>query len=297
MLLPEKAKIIEVGPRDGFQNLEEFIPTDVKLEVVDRMVSAGFTKIQVTSFVHPKAIPQMKDAKEVAKAAVEKYKDVEFVALVPNFHGAKAAYEAGIGEVSCVISASEAHNKANIRRTVEESLQELEKIRSEFKTLKIKLDIATAFGCPFDGKVPVENVIEMMDRAYGMGIDGVCLCDTIGVANPAQVDEMLKAVKAAYPDKEIGLHMHDTRGMALANIVVALQNGFNLFEAAAGGLGGCPFAPGAAGNVASEDLVNMLEEMGVSTGVDLEKTVGVARLVKEKIKPELTGHMVNVCNC
>lgn len=297
MLLPKKAKIVEVGPRDGFQNLEEFIPTEVKLEVVDSMVEAGFKKIQVTSFVHPKAIPQMKDAADVAKTVVGKYKDVEFVALVPNFHGAKAAFEAGIGEVSCVISASESHNKANVKRTIDESFEGLEKIRNEFKTLKIKLDIATAFGCPFEGKVPVENVLVMMERAYGMGIDSVCLCDTIGVANPAQVEEVLKAVKAVYPDKEIGLHMHDTRGMGLANIVVALQNGFNLFESAAGGLGGCPFAPGAAGNISSEDLVNMLEEMGVSTGVDLEKSVSVARLIREKIKPELTGHMVNVCKC
>jgi hydroxymethylglutaryl-CoA lyase len=196
-----------------------------------------------------------------------------------------------------VISASESHNKANIKRTIDESFEGLEKIRNEFKTLKIKLDIATAFGCPFEGKVPIENVLAMMERAYKMEIDGVCLCDTIGVANPVQVEEVLKAVREKYPDKEIGLHMHDTRGMGLANIVVALQNGLNLFESAAGGLGGCPFAPGAAGNIASEDLVNMLEEMGISTGIDLDKLVGVARLIREKIKPELTGHMVNVRNC
>lgn len=295
MNLPERVNIIEVGPRDGFQNIETFIPTEVKLEVVDALVMAGFKKIQVTSFVHPKAIPQMRDAVDVAKTVVDKYRDVDFTALVPNLHGAKAAWEAGIREISCVISVSESHNKANIRRTVDESFEEMQKIRNEFKTMEIRLDAATAFGCPFEGEVAVVKVLEMMKRAYDMGIDGVCLCDTIGVANPKQVEEVLKAVKEAYPDKSVGMHMHDTRGMGLANLLVAIENGFDTFETAIGGLGGCPFAPGAAGNLASEDLVNMMESMGIDTGINLEKLMVAANLIKKRIKPELSSHMANIC--
>lgn len=295
MNLPQSVQIIEVGPRDGFQNIETFIPTSVKLEVIDTLVSAGFKKIQTTSFVHPKAIPQMRDAAEIARKVTETYKDVAFSALVPNFHGAKAAREAGIREISCVISASESHNKANIRRTVDESFQELEKIREAFGELTIKLDVATAFGCPFEKEVPVGQVTTMMERAYALGVDQVFLCDTIGVANPAQMERVLTAVGKAYPDKAVGLHLHDTRGMGLANALVAVQNGFTLFETAVGGLGGCPFAPGAAGNTASEDLVNMMETMGVATGIDLERLINAANLVKKTIKPELTSHMANVC--
>lgn len=295
MNLPNKVEIIEVGPRDGFQNIPTFIPTNTKLRIIDTLVNSGFKKIQVTSFVHPKAIPQMKDSKEVAETVVEKYPEVTFTALVPNLYGAKSAYDSGIREISCVISASETHNKENINRSINESFEELAKIRSELNDVKIKLDIATAFGCPFEGEIPIQKISDMIDIAYKIGVDYVYLADTIGVANPKQVESVLEHLNKSFPDKNIGLHMHDTRGMGLANILTALQKGYTIFETAAGGLGGCPFAPGAAGNIATEDLVNMLESMGITTNIKLDKLYDSTNLIKEHIKHNLTSHMANVC--
>lgn len=295
MNLPNKVEIIEVGPRDGFQNIPTFIPTNTKLRIIDTLVNSGFKKIQVTSFVHPKAIPQMKDSKEVAETVVEKYPEVTFTALVPNLYGAKSAYDSGIREISCVISASETHNKENINRSINESFEELAKIRSELNDVRIKLDIATAFGCPFEGEIPIQKISDMIDIAYKIGVDYVYLADTIGVANPKQVESVLEHLNKSFPDKNIGLHMHDTRGMGLANILTALQKGYTIFESAAGGLGGCPFAPGAAGNIATEDLVNMLESMGITTNIKLDKLYDSTNLIKEHIKHNLTSHMANVC--
>lgn len=295
MNLPSKVTLIEVGPRDGFQNIEKFIPTDMKIEVIENLIDSGFKKIQITSFVHPKAIPQMKDSKEVASAMVEKYKDIVFVALVPNLYGAKSAYEAGIRNISFVISASETHNKENVNRSVRESFEELAKIKSELPELKIKLDIATAFGCPFEGKISIEKIFSMIENAISIDVDEIFLADTIGVGNPSQVDDILKRVSERFPERKFGLHMHDTRGMGLANILVALQNGFTTFESAIGGLGGCPFAPGAAGNIATEDLINMIKEMGIPTEINLPKLIKITSLIKSSIKPDLTSHMANVC--
>lgn len=295
MKLPSNVNIIEVGPRDGFQNISEFIPTEIKLQIIESIVSAGFKKIQVTSFVHPKAVPQMKDAKEIVDAVSKKYNDVIFTALVPNLFGAKAAYESGIREISYVISASESHNKENVRRSIKESFKELSNIRLKYKDLRIKIDIATAFGCPFEGVVPVDKIVEMIKEANEIGVDDIFLADTIGVANPKQVEEILEYLIKKFPNEKFGLHMHDTRGMGLANILVALQKGFTIFESSTGGLGGCPFAPGAAGNIASEDLVNILGQMGIETGIDLNKLYGAINLIKKYIKPDLVSHMGNIC--
>lgn len=294
-MLPEKVTLVEVGPRDGFQNIKEFISTDVKLSVIDGLVKSGFKRIQVTSFVSPKAIPQMQDAKAVAAEVLAKYPEVDFSALVPNAFGARSAKEAGIKEISFVISASERHNMENVRRTVAESFEELKKIREEMKEMVIKLDIATAFGCPFLGKTPVENVLKMIETGLEIGVDRIFICDTIGVANPKQVEVVIKAIRAKYPELDFGLHLHDTRGMGVANVLTALQNGVTLFESAAGGLGGCPFAPGAAGNIASEDLVNMFNEMGIESGVNLDTLLDTVDIVKKEIKKDLTGHMSNIC--
>lgn len=291
----EKVNIIEVCPRDGFQNISEFIPTERKLQVIDMLVSAGFKRIQAASFVHPKAVPQMKDGEDVVKTVIEKYADVRFSALVPNLFGAKAAYEAGIREISYVISASEAHNKANVRRTIKDSFKELEEIRSGFKDFFIKVDIATAFGCPFLENISIEQILKMIEKSLEIGVDDIFLADTIGVANPKLIEETLDAVMDKYPNKEFGLHFHDTRGMGLANVLTSLKKGFITFESAAGGLGGCPFAPGAAGNIASEDLVNMVEQMGLSTGINLNKLLDTTDLIKKEIKMNLTSHMANIC--
>ena len=289
--------ITEVCPRDGFQNIDKFIETETKIEIVDSLIQAGFKKIQVTSFVNPKAVPQMRDATEVAKHMISKYPDILFTALVPNLKGAQLASDCGIKEVSYVVSASERHNQENVRRSISESFDELKIIKSNLPHLRVKVDIATAFGCPFLGDIPLEQVEFMIDNSIQIGADEIFLADTIGIGNPMQVDRMLKVLKVKYPDLRFGFHMHDTRGMGLANIMVALQNGYDKFEAATGGLGGCPFAPGAAGNVATEDLINMLHSMEIRTGVDLNKLLDTTNIIKGKIKPELVSHMSNVSIC
>jgi len=290
----DEAMITEVCPRDGFQNLEDFIETPIKIEIIEGLIQAGFQKIQLTSFVSPRAVPQMRDAGEISGYFVKKYPHINFTALVPNLFGAKAAYESGIREISYVISASEKHNLANVRRSVKESLEELENIKENFGALRIKVDIATAFGCPFEGYLPVQRVEELIHALLAMGVDEIYLADTIGVANPKQVQEMMTYLKAVFPTVDFGFHMHDTRGMGLANILTLLKMGYGKFESAAGGLGGCPFAPGAAGNVASEDLVNMLDSMGVKTRIILKELLKTDRIIEEKVKANLTSHMSKI---
>lgn len=296
MMLPKKVKVVEVGPRDGFQNLEEWIPTEIKLEVINGLCASGFTKIEATSFVSPKAIPQMKDAKELMKELLGKYQGVVINALVPNLKGAQIAHEIGVPEVTYVISASEEHNLENVRRTIDESFAELAALRKQLSSLEIKVDLATVFGCPFIGNVSLEQIHKMIERVLELEITQICLCDTIGIANPVQTEKILKSVKDQYPEVNFSLHFHDTRGMGLTNVLVALQQGYTEFEASIGGLGGCPFAPGAAGNIATEDMVYMFEQMGIETGINLNKLLETAQIVKNKVKSDLTGHMINVCN-
>jgi hydroxymethylglutaryl-CoA lyase len=295
--LPNQVEVVEVGPRDGFQNIKEFIPTQTKLLIIDALISAGVTKIEVTSFVHPKAIPQMSDASQVVEALNEKYKNrqLDTFALVPNLFGAKNAYKSGIHEVSYVISASERHNMANINRTCEQSLQELQAIKSELPELNIRLDVATAFGCPFIGAVDESLVLKLIEKGLSLGVNTIVLCDTIGVADPKKVSELSGAVLSEFPNAKVGIHLHDTRGMGLANTLAALDAGILMFETSVGGLGGCPFAPGAAGNTATEDMINMLHKMGIGTGIDLERYLMAVDLVRQKLPGHVTSHMGNVC--
>lgn len=296
MELPGKVFITEVGPRDGFQNIKEWIPTPLKLEIINKFIDAGFPKMEVSSFVNPKAIAQMQDAGEIVKAVLNRNSNCIPYVLVPNFTGAKIAYDAGIQHIAYVFSLSESHNMENVRKTLEESLGELRKIKEQLPSLFIKVDLATAFDCPFEGKTPIENVVQMIKKCLDLGIEEICLCDTIGTANPLQTEDLIVVLKDKFPEHSFGFHFHDTRGMGLANVLVALQHGFVSFEAAVGGLGGCPFAPGAAGNIASEDLINMLENMGIQTGIDITKVVEAAQLIQKNIKPNLTSHLINVCS-
>jgi hydroxymethylglutaryl-CoA lyase len=293
MKFPAKIEIVEVGPRDGFQSISEWIPTQLKLEIIDLLIESNFKKIEVTSFVSPKAIAQMRDAKEIMSSLSKRYegKDTIFNALVPNLFGAKAAFEAGVDEITYVISSSISHNQANVKRTREESFAELIEIKKLLPSLKIGFTIATVFGCPFDGETPIKEVEWMIQKGVEIGVDEICLADTIGIANPLQIHDVITKLKSSFKEIDFALHLHDTRGMGLANVIVAMQCGISRFESAVGGLGGCPFAPGAAGNIASEDLVNMLHSMGVETGVDLEKVLSVSELIKSKIKPILISHM------
>jgi hydroxymethylglutaryl-CoA lyase len=297
MNLPERIDVIEVGPRDGLQNLTDFVPTEDKIRLIERMLAAGMKHVELTSFVHPKAIPQLADAAAVTTAVMEKYgqdPSLRFIALVPNARGAENAVKCGLDTVSVVISVSEAHNRANINRTVEESLAGLSEIIKAFPELKVRLDVATAFGCPFDGPVPEERVIGLMERAVEIGVAEAVLCDTIGVADPRQTESLLGGAKKAFPDLPLAMHMHDTRGLGLANILTGMQYGVTAFETSVGGLGGCPFAPGAAGNTTTEDLLNMADRMGVETGVSLEKFYDAVYFVRDRIKPELTSRMASV---
>lgn len=290
-----KVEVYEVGPRDGFQNIKEYIPLETKAKVIDGLVDAGVKHIQMTSFVSPKAIPQMKDAKELAAICIKKHPETDFFALVPNLRGAQGAVDVGLKWVSYVVSLSESHNQANIRRTHDESFAALQQIQEAYPDLDVCLDLATTFGCPFEGKKTEEHVIPFIKPYVESGIKTVNLCDTIGVANPAQVRKIVKAVKAEYPSLDLQIHIHDTRNMGMVNTLAAVELGVNKVQSTLGGLGGCPYAPGASGNLATEDLVFMLTEMGYDMNIDLSKMVELARYQKEAIPTgQFSGHLYKV---
>lgn len=290
-----KINIVEVGPRDGFQNLCTYIPVADKLHFIDGLANAGIRHIQITSFVSPKAIPQMKDASEVAKIAMARHPDLDMFALVPNLRGAQTAHDVGIKKVTNVISLSETHNKANIRRTHEESFTELAKIKESFPDMSVGVDVATAFGCPFEGHFPTANLLKFIERAHKLGVREFTLCDTTGMSNPAQVREVVNAVKPEYQDCVFQVHIHDTRNMGMVNSLAAIEAGIDYVQSTLGGLGGCPFAPGASGNTSTEDLVNMLNEMGFETGIDLPALIDLAKEEKGKIPDGIfSGHLINI---
>ena len=289
-----KAKVVEIGPRDGFQNVKEFIPTEIKLQIIDGLVQSGFKKIQVTSFVSEKAIPQMKDAAVIADRVLHKYEGVDFFALVPNFYGARSAVAAGLKEITPVISLSESHNRANVKRTVDEYVEEIKKIRQTFPDIRITQDIACVFGCPFEGEMPAEALLLLVGRLKEIGVDAFTLCDTVGLAYPALVERIFRAVKSEFPGVEFNAHIHDTRNMGILNSYVALGSGADSIQAAVGGLGGCPFAPGATGNTSSEDLVYMLNHCGYDTGIDFDKLLDAARFAKEHIDGNFSGHQIHI---
>ena len=299
MTFPQKVSIIELAPRDGFQSVKDWIETSGKIKVVKMLLAAGVDEIEAASFVSPKAIEQMKDAPEVISAIGPEADPAKVTALAPNLKGVANAAAAGVGKAGLVISASEAHNRNNVRRSPAESLEELETIRREFPEIKIKLDLATVFGCPFAGEVPEKDVTFVIDRALQLGVKEVTLCDTIGVANPLQIRRLLQSLQDRYAGRGIiwALHLHNTRGLAAANTLAALELGWNRFETAAGGLGGCPFAPGASGNMATEDLVFMLQEMGVETNVNLAAIIDCAEYMRDslglKLDSKITRQTMN----
>ena len=289
-----KVKVVEIGPRDGFQNVKEFIPRDVKLHIIDGIVKAGFKRIQIGSFVSPKAIPQMMDTGEITRKALELYLDVEFFALVPNLFGARAAKEAGLKEITPVMSLSESHNMANVKRTCAESMEEIRKIREELPDLKITQDIATVFGCPFEGELPVSQLVDLVGKLHDLGIRAFTLCDTVGMAYPTQVETVFRTMKAVFPGVEFNVHIHDTRNMGVLNSYVAMLSGADSIQTAIGGLGGCPFAPGASGNTSSEDVVYMLNKCGYDSGIDFDQLLQTAKYTKDVIEGSFSGHHINI---
>ncbi|MBQ6274603.1 MAG: hydroxymethylglutaryl-CoA lyase [Oscillospiraceae bacterium] len=292
----KKVTIVEVGPRDGFQSVSCMqIPTEEKIAIIDRLAEAGVQHMEITSFVSPKAIPQMSDAAAVAEYALKKYPDRDYFALVPNLRGAANAYALGLRKVCYVVSLSTSHNKANINRTHEQSLAAFREIRETYPDLQLDVDLATTFGCPFEGKyLDPQQPVEFLRPYWEAGMRSVTLCDTIGIADPAQVRRVLCAVKEAYPELAVQVHFHDTRGLGMVNTLTALEIGVDGVQTALGGLGGCPFAPGASGNLSTEDTVWMLNEMGYDTGIRFAPLLAAAKAQKEAVPGNYSGHHICV---
>jgi hydroxymethylglutaryl-CoA lyase len=293
MRVPDRVTLCEVGTRDGFQIEPDFIPTDQKVAVVDLLSEAGVPRIEVTSFVHPKAVPQLRDA-EAVMAAIRRRPGTRYAALVPNDKGASRAVDAGVDAIHTVLSASESHNLANVNMPIAESIDKLAAVAriAERAGVPMQCGISTSFGCPFEGDVPVERLEGIVARLVDLGARGIGLADTTGMANPRQVSTVLERLVPRFPGIEWTLHTHDTRAMAIPNILAALEHGVTNFDASIGGLGGCPFAPGASGNVCSEDLVHCLHAMGVATGIDLERLIAVARRVEGIVGRPLPGQII-----
>ncbi|MBB3869430.1 hydroxymethylglutaryl-CoA lyase [Parageobacillus toebii NBRC 107807] len=287
---PKQVTIKEVGPRDGLQNEKTAISTEDKIAWINQLSKTGLTYIEITSFVHPKWIPQLSDAFEVAMR-IERAPGVTYAALVPNQKGLEKALAAQVDEVAVFMSASETHNRKNINKSIEETFPVLEEVvraaKQEGKT--VRGYVSTVFGCPYEGNVSVEQVIRVSERLFDMGIDELSLGDTIGVATPKQVQELLEIVLKRFPKEKLAMHFHDTRGTALANILISLEMGITTFDSSLGGLGGCPYAPGASGNVATDDLVYMLHGMDIATGIDVGRLMEAALFIQEKIGRPLSS--------
>jgi hydroxymethylglutaryl-CoA lyase len=286
---PASVSLREVGPRDGLQN-EEVVPTEAKVRLLDALSGTGVRRIEAVSFVHPKAIPQMADADEVW-AAASRNPDVRYSALVPNSRGAQRGLDAGFRELEVVVSASNTHNLKNVNRSTDESLDDIAALIDfvHGAGAQCEVIISTSFGCPFEGDISPVRVASIVDRVVADGADRVAFGDTTGMATPRRVSDLLDLVRPAHPDLPMLLHFHNTRGTALANILTALEYGITEYDASVGGLGGCPYAPGATGNVASEEVVHMLHDMGIDTGVDLTALIEAARLAQDIVGRELSS--------
>jgi hydroxymethylglutaryl-CoA lyase len=286
--LPPDVTLYEVGPRDGLQNESRMVPTDDKVKLIDALSETGLHAIEITSFVNPKWIPQLADGAEVSRRIVRK-PGLVYSALVPNRQGLDAAIASGMKEVAVFMSASETHNKKNINKTIAQTLTAFrETVPPALAAgVRVRAYVSTVYGCPYEGAVDPARALELARALRDLGCYQISLGDTIGVANPRQVRDVLSRVLAEIPKPEVAVHFHDTRGTALANILVAVEMGITTVDAALGGLGGCPYAPGASGNVATEDVVYMLEGMGVRTGVDLDRLVDCARLASTVVGHEV----------
>jgi isopropylmalate/homocitrate/citramalate synthase len=291
--LPASVRIVEVGPRDGLQNERASIDTATKVALVDALGAAGVPVIEVGAFVSPRWVPQMADTAEVFRC-ISRVPGVAYTALVPNTIGLRRAIAAGATEVAVFAAASETFSARNINQTVEESLNAYASVVREAleHRLRVRAYVSTAFGCPYEGAVPIARVVDVALRLQGMGAYEVAVSDTIGAAHPGQVWDVLEALESHLPISQVALHFHDTRGAALANVLAGLQAGVTTFDTSAGGLGGCPYAPGAAGNLATEDLVSMLEGLEIETGIDLDGVVRASSIIAPHLGHRLPSRYV-----
>jgi hydroxymethylglutaryl-CoA lyase len=279
-MLPSRVTVVEVGPRDGLQNEAASVPTTTKIAFVEALAAAGLPVVEMTAFVSPKWVPAMADARQVA-SGVTRRPGTRYSALVPNLKGLDAAAESGITEIAIFAAASETFSQRNINQSIAGSLETYAAVAREARTrgMRVRAYLSTAFGCPYEGPVPVSQVVSVAERLRDLGSEEIAVSDTIGVAHPGQVSDVVEAVSAHIPLAAIGLHFHDTRGTALANVYAGLEAGVTIFDSASGGLGGCPYATGAAGNLATEDLIYMLDGLGILTGVSLPGVVDASRLI------------------
>jgi hydroxymethylglutaryl-CoA lyase len=298
MHLPERVSIREVGPRDGLQNEPVTLSTLQKLELIDRLAAAGLALIEAGAFVRPQNVPQMADTAEVF-ARLARRPGVVYSAIVPNAVGARRAVEAGAGAIQVFLSASESHNRSNVNMSVAQSLEQAAAVAEVARAAHTPFDgvLSVVFGCPFEGDVPLARVLELAGRLLDLGAEQITLGDTTGMAHPRLVQEVFLAFAARFPRAAARFHPHSARGAGLANVLAAMQVGVDRFDASAGGIGGCPFAPGAPGNICTEDLVHMLHEMGVATGVDLPLLLDAARLLEQMLGREVPSQTLKAGLC
>jgi hydroxymethylglutaryl-CoA lyase len=288
---PERATVYEVGPRDGLQNETEKLPVETRVRFVDLLTEAGLPAIEVGSFVAPSAIPQLADTEEVFRR-IHRASGVRYPALVPNLRGVERAIGAGVREIAVFTAASETFNRHNIHAGIDESIERFQPVvgRAKEEGVRVRGYVSTAFGCPYEGEISPEAVREVVHKLLDLGVDEISIGDTIGVATPADVYEVVETLYDSGVTRPVlALHMHDTRGTALANVYAGLECGITTFDSSAGGLGGCPYAPGASGNLATEDLVYMLEGLGIVTGVTLPKVVAASRFLAESLRRRPPG--------
>jgi hydroxymethylglutaryl-CoA lyase len=291
--LPASVQIVEVGPRDGLQNEAATIATADKLALIEKLAKAGLTQIEITSFVSPKWIPQLADGPELARQVMQEpaLAKLNVSALVPNLKGYEAASAAGLKQINLFLSASESHSKKNINKSIAEALSTMAEVAAVARAdgKRVRCYVSTVFACPYEGQISPAASLDICKKLLAMGVDEISLGDTIGAATPNQVLTLVKLLSSEIPLAKLALHFHDTRGTALANVVAGIESGITIFDASIGGLGGCPYAPGASGNLATEDLVYMLSGMGVATGIDLEKLTDAGALAQEILGRALPG--------